>query len=215
MDTIETAGKQWRANHGILCSWGRCSWVQENDFIAQLNNSHQSDSRRPKSMGTWVTCAPWSDPMQPGVLVCVWHLCLCGTWGHVWSSFFFVLSTTKEEMSRPDLDPCVWGVILVTRHWSCNLGAPRLMLSALVDCYCAAGTASSSEPKRQTDSTKSSKSSRKKGRIQRARERGPNLVERGENPAFRTKDPHLIIIHMYSGIVVYMILLVFHVYIYT
>lgn len=53
------------------------------------------------------------------------------------------------------------------------------MLSALVD-RCATGTASSSEPKRQTESTKSSKSSRKKGRIQRARERerGPNLVER-------------------------------------
>ena len=44
------------------------------------------------------------------------------------------------------------------------------MLSALVD-RCATGTASSSEPKRQTESTKSSKSSRKKGRIQRARER--------------------------------------------
>lgn len=59
--------------------------------------------------------------------------------------------------------------ILVTGRWSCSLGGPRLMLSALVD-HCATGTASSSEPKRQTDSTKSS-SSRKKGRIQRARER--------------------------------------------
>ena len=44
----------------------------------QLNKSHQSDSRRPKSIGprrTRVTFwKPWLIRCEPGVLVCAWHL---------------------------------------------------------------------------------------------------------------------------------------------